>query len=59
MLSAPDYNANVGFHGSIQRTLAIGGRITVHLVSSLTKLDLTNEENMLFFNVVNQLNSNF
>ena len=32
-----------------QRTLTIGGRITVWLVSSLTRLDLTKKENMLLF----------
>ena len=32
-----------------QRTLTIGGRITVQLVSSLTRLDLTKKENMLLF----------
>ena len=32
-----------------QRTLTVGGRITVLLASSLTRLDLTNEENMLLF----------
>ena len=33
----------------MQRTLTVRGRITVRLVSSLTTLDLTNEENMLLF----------
>ena len=33
----------------VQRTLTVGARITVQLVSSLTRLDLTKEENMLFF----------
>ena len=33
-----------------QRTLTVdGGRITAQLVSSLTRLDLTKEENLLFF----------
>ena len=32
-----------------QRTLTIVGSVAVHLVSSLTRLDLTNKENMLFF----------
>ena len=32
----------------IQRTLALEGRITVWLVSSLTREDLTNKENMWF-----------
>ena len=27
----------------------VGGRITVHLVSSLTKLELTEKENLLLF----------
>ena len=35
------------------------GRITVQLVSSLTRLDLTKEENMLFLFVAKQLNQNF
>ena len=49
MASAPDYNANVGFHGNIQRTLTVEGRITVRLVSSLTRLELTNEGNIILF----------
>ena len=32
-----------------QRTLAIGGRITVQLASSLTWLELTNEGNIILF----------
>ena len=32
-----------------QRTLAIEGRITVQLVSSLTRLELTNEGNIILF----------
>ena len=32
-----------------QRTLTIGGRITVQLVSSLTRLELTNEGNIIIF----------
>ena len=32
-----------------QRTLTFGGRITVRLVSSLTCLDSTEQENMLLF----------
>ena len=32
-----------------QRTLTVGKRITVRLVFSLKRLDLTKEENMLFF----------
>ena len=32
-----------------QRTLAIGGRITAGQVSSLNGLDLTKQENVLFF----------
>ena len=36
-------------HNKGQTTLAVGGRITVRLVSSLTSLDLTQEENMLLF----------
>ena len=31
------------------RTLAIGGRFTVRLVSGLTRLDWTKKENMLLF----------
>ena len=31
------------------RTITIGGRITVQLVSSLTRFDLTKGENMLLF----------
>ena len=30
-----------------QRTLTVGGRITVRLVSSLTRLELTNEGNII------------
>ena len=33
----------------MQRTLTIGGRITVWLVSSLTRLELTNERNIILF----------
>ena len=33
----------------VQRTLTVGGMITVQLVSSLKRLDLTNKENMLLF----------
>ena len=36
-------------HRPNQRTLTIGGRITVRLVSSLTRLELTNEWNMILF----------
>ena len=32
-----------------QRTLTVGGRITVHLVSSLTRLELTKEGNIILF----------
>ena len=32
-----------------QRTLTIGGRITVQLVSSLTRLELTNNWNIILF----------
>ena len=32
-----------------QRTLTVGGRITVRLVSSLTRLELTNEGNIILF----------
>ena len=40
-----------------QRTLTIGGIITVpQLVSNLTRLELTNKENMSLFDVVKQLN---
>ena len=35
-------------HAFNQRTLTVGGRITVQLVSSLTILDLTDKENKLF-----------
>ena len=35
-------------HGNIQRALTVGGSITVQLVSSLTRLDLNQKENMLF-----------
>ena len=31
----------------VQRTHTLGGRITIHLVSSLTRLDLTKPQNML------------
>ena len=41
-----------------QGTLTVGGSITVQLVSSLTRLDLTIKENMLFLYVVKQLNPN-
>ena len=34
---------------SVQRTLTVGGRITVRLVSSLTRLELTNEGNIILF----------
>ena len=34
---------------SDQRTLTVGGRITVRLVSSLTRLELTNEGNKILF----------
>ena len=34
---------------AIQRTLTVGGRITVQLVSSLTRLKLTNEGNIILF----------
>ena len=37
------------FHQVGQKRLTIGGRITVWLVSSLTRLDLTKNENMLLF----------
>ena len=37
------------FHQVGQKRLTIGGRITVWLVSSLTRLDLTKKENMLLF----------
>ena len=44
---------------SDQRTLAVGGSITVQLVSSLTRLELTDRDNKLFLHVVvNQLNPN-
>ena len=33
----------------VQRTLTIGGRITVRLVSSLTRLEMTNEGNIILF----------
>ena len=32
-----------------QRTLTVGGRITVQLISSFTGFDLTKKENMLLF----------
>ena len=32
-----------------QRTLTVGGSITVRLVSSLTRLELTNEGNIILF----------
>ena len=35
----------------LQRTLTVQGRITVQLVSSLTRLDVMNEEIMLLLNV--------
>ena len=34
---------------SEQRTLTVGGKITVRLVSSLTRLELTNEGNVILF----------
>ena len=37
------------FKNPIQRTLTVGGRITVRLVSSLTRLELTNEGNIILF----------
>ena len=39
-----------------QRTLTVGGSITVQMISSLTRLDLTKEEIVLY--VVKQLNPN-
>ena len=42
-----------------QRTITVGRRITVLLVSSLTRLDVANKENMLFLYVVKQLNPNW
>ena len=39
----------VGLFLIMQRTLTIGGRISVLVVSSLTGLDLTKHENMLLF----------
>ena len=36
-------------YGPNQRTLTIGGRITVWLVSSLTRLELTNGGNIILF----------
>ena len=44
--------------GLEQRTYTVGGRISVQLVSSLTRLDLTNKENVLFLYLVKQLSSN-
>ena len=32
-----------------QRTFTVGGRITEQLVSSLTRLELTNERNLILF----------
>ena len=43
------YLWSILMHNKGQTTLAVGGRITVRLVSSLTSLDLTQEENMLLF----------
>ena len=40
-----------------QRTLTFGGRITVQLVSSLTRLELTNEGNIIFLYLVKQSNA--
>ena len=41
-------------HGySVQRILAVRGRITVQLVSGLIRLDLTDKENKMFLYVVN------
>ena len=37
------------WHTPIQRTLTVGGRITVWLVSSLTRLELTSEGNIILF----------
>ena len=42
---------------SNQRTLTIAGRITVQLVSSLTRLELTNEGNIIFLYLVKQSNA--
>ena len=33
--------------GRTQKTITIGGRITVQLISSLTRLELTNEGNII------------
>ena len=44
-----------------QRKLTVGGRISEWLVTSLTRLDLTNKDNMFIFvptYVVKQLNPN-
>ena len=38
----------------LQRTLTVQGRITVQLVSSLTRLDVMNEEIMLLLNVCSE-----
>ena len=41
-----------------QKTLNFGGRITVWLVSSLTRLDLTKEDNMFLFACSEAVESN-
>ena len=43
------WQAHEGLQILHQRTLTIVGSVTVQLVSSLTRLDLTNKENILFF----------
>ena len=43
------FQKNLSNDGLHQTTLTAGGRITVRLVSSLTRQDLTQKENMLLF----------
>ena len=44
-----DYAQSIGVQLLLQRTLTVGGRITVRLVTSLTRLELTNEGNIILF----------
>ena len=56
------HNQTTGLSNSIfcrfeQRTLTVGGRITEQLVSSLTRLELTNEGNIILLYLVKQSNA--
>ena len=51
-----DFSGHIRSLWARRRTLTVGGRITVLLVSSLTRLDLTNEKICCYSYVVKQLN---